>query len=150
MLLDNNRASLFIIQVLLQYDILLLGFTPLYPIHETPSNPETLHNHSTASSRTNRSAMPYHPSRPVTSAEGNNTLASINRMCYKPRKKEKTMRRWSAAAEGRRRCDTISSTQKSGRRRQHVENTKNKVVNDDAGKYMHSHKQVISCAGNKA
>ena len=64
--LDNDRASLFIVQVLLQYDILLLGFTPLYPIHETPSDAEMLHNHDTASSRTNRSAMPYHPSRPVT------------------------------------------------------------------------------------
>ena len=25
-----------------QYDILLLGFTPLFPIHETPSDAETL------------------------------------------------------------------------------------------------------------
>ena len=36
-------------------------------MYETPSTHETLHNDLTAGSRTNRSAMPYHPSRLVTS-----------------------------------------------------------------------------------
>ena len=48
------------------YDVLLLGFTPLFPIHETLSDAETLHHQCTTGSRTNRSAMPYHPSRLVT------------------------------------------------------------------------------------
>ena len=35
-------------------------------MYETPSDHEMLRNFSTASSQTNRSVMPYHPSRPVT------------------------------------------------------------------------------------
>ena len=40
-----------------------LHYIKYMKLHQTH---ETLHNHSTASSRTNRSAMPHHPSRLVT------------------------------------------------------------------------------------